>query len=498
MYLKEILKHLKYELLFGESNRKVAGVTCNSKECGKDYVFVAIKGFNNDGHDFIPHAIEQGATVIIYEAFRGLDISDYSGKGLTFIKVLDGRYCFSKICSVFNGFPSKNCNLIGITGTNGKTSVTYILESVLENCGVIGTINYRYGKDVEAAENTTPDSCKINETIKNFIEKGAKYIAMEVSSHGIDLHRVDNLDFNTAVFTNLTPEHLDYHKNMEDYFQAKLRFFTDILPSSCKEHVGAVINIDDLFGMRISEKINDKLNVVTYSLSNNSADIYYEKFQTKLKGTKAKINFFGKSYEIKTDLVGKFNLMNIAAALGALKFSDVNIEEVILKLNEKLIIPGRLEKVVKNRNIFVDYAHTEDALKNVLTCLNEIKDKNSRIITVFGCGGDRDKSKRKRMGEVAARLSDFVVVTSDNPRNENPLDIISEIVSGVTSVCKGDKYRIIPDRRDAIKMSIKLAGANDIVVIAGKGHEDYQIVRNKKIHFSDREVVKEFLKTGDE
>ncbi len=497
MLLKDILQHLDYELIFGDISAEVKGVSCNSSECKENYIFVAIKGVMSDGHDFIADAVSKGAKVIFYEAYRGLDISGFRDKNITFVKVLNPRLCFSKICAVFYGFPSEKINLAGVTGTNGKTSVTYILESVLQNCAVMGTINYRYKDKVYKAENTTPDSCKINSIIKEFAEAGAKTIAMEVSSHGIHMHRADNIDFNVGIFTNLTPEHLDYHNDMDEYFAAKLRFFKEIIPSGAKEKKGAVINIDDKFGKKILSELRniEKVEVVSYSLKDREAELFYEKFETSLNGTDAILNCFGEKLELKTNLFGGFNLYNILAAIGSLKFLGADIKSSVSMMSKKrIIIPGRLEKVDKNHNIFVDYAHTEDALKNVLLCLNELKNKKSRIITVFGCGGDRDKSKRPLMGETAAKLSDFVVITSDNPRNEEPLDIIEDIVRGVRGNIDENSYRIIPDREDAIKMSIKLAKHGDIVLIAGKGHEDYQIIGDKKFAFSDKRVVADFLK----
>ncbi len=500
MQLEEILKHIEYLLIFGNTNKQIKSVVCDSRKCQKDCIFVAIKGTENDGHEFISKAVSSGASVVVYEAERGLDISEFQDTEVTFVKVPDSRLCFAELCAILNGFPSKNCNVVGVTGTNGKTSVTYILEHVTDSCAVIGTVNYRFKNKIFPAENTTPDSCTINSNIKKFTEDGAKIVAMEVSSHALDMHRADYIEFNVGIFTNLTPEHLDYHKNIKNYFNVKSRFFTEILHSSHKQNKGAVINIDDDYGKILIKTLKEfqfkDLNIISYGLNSKEADIYFEKINSSLKGTEAILNSFGKKFKLTTSLFGNFNLLNILAVIGACKFLNISEEDVILRLKRNLSIPGRLEKPVKNKNIFIDYAHTEDALKNVLTCLNQVKEKQSKIITVFGCGGDRDKSKREKMGETAAKLSDFVVVTSDNPRTENPLDIIDEIVKGIKGNISENNYRIIPDRKDAIKMSLKLAREKDIVLIAGKGHEDYQIIGTEKIRFSDKEVVSDFFKTN--
>ena len=488
MHLKEIIENLDFELIYGDVDKDIKGVSCDSRKCKRDFIFVAITGYESDGHKFIKNAIENGATVIFYEANRGIDLREFYGKEITFVKVLDTRKVFSKLCTIYYKFPSKELNIIGITGTNGKTTITYILEKILKNCGVIGTVNYRF-KDIELdADNTTPDPCEINKILRLFRKNGAENVVMEVSSHAMEMNRVENIDFNFGIFTNLTSEHLDFHKNMENYFLAKSRFFTEILDNNSV----AIINIDDEYGKKLIDKI--KYKKYSYSLSNREADVYVEKYRTSLKGSEISIKLFNDGISIKTNLIGKHNIYNILASVTAAYLKGYPVDKIEKSLQAEIVIPGRLEKVVKNKNIFVDYAHTEDALKNVLTCLKELKKKNSKLITVFGCGGDRDKLKRPKMGEVAAELSDFIVITSDNPRTEDPLKIIDDIVEGVKGKIDENNYRIIPERKDAIEMSLRLAKNGDIVLVAGKGHENYQIIGKTKIDFDDREVILNFLK----
>ena len=497
MNFKNIIKNIKYEILIGEIDKDIKGITCDSRKCGEDYIFVAIRGFESDGHDFIENAIKNGASVIFYEAGIGVDFSKFARDDLTFVKVKDTRKIYSYICNIFYGNPSEKIKIIGITGTNGKTTVSYLLEKILSNTGVIGTVNYRLGNEIIPCNNTTPEPSELNYIIDRFINKGAENIIMEVSSHGIDLNRVSYINFDIGVFTNLTSEHLDYHKTMENYFNAKKRFFTEILPASNKKTKFAVINTDDDYGKKLLKDID--YDIITYSMEDKNADVFAESFTMDITGCKITVSIDNKSYNVKTNLIGEHNISNILSVMGVARCLNLNMEQVSKSLSSKINIPGRLERVKNNRNVFVDYAHTADALKNVLTSLNKIKQNNSKIITVFGCGGDRDKSKRPKMGYIASKLSDFIIVTSDNPRTENPVLIIDNIMDGVKRALKKglieeNSYRVIPDRRDAIKMAINIAKDNDIVLIAGKGHEDYQIIGKEKIHFDDKETALEFLK----
>jgi len=495
--LKELIAEIKYEILFGNLDIEIQGISCDSRKCGENYIFVAIRGFESDGHKFIENAINNGAVCIIYEAGVGIDASRFSD--ITFMKVLNSRKVYSYLCNKFYNFPSEKINLIGITGTNGKTTISYILEKIVPFTGVIGTINYRFNNYMLHAENTTPMSCDINKFIKNSMEQGCKNVALEVSSHGADLSRIDYLAFDLGIFTNLSPEHLDYHKTIDNYFNAKKRFFTEILLKSSKKIKYAIINIDDKYGKKLIKEIHPDISIFTYSLNNRAADIFTENYDLSLNKTKIKINLKSEIIDIETNLIGEHNIYNILASILAAYILKLDIKTIEKSFTQKIVIPGRLEKPIPDTNIFVDYAHTPDALEKVLINLNKLKNKKGKIITVFGCGGDRDKSKRPVMGYSAAKFSDYLVVTSDNPRTEDPLLIIDNILEGVNKaidekIIDNKNYRVIPNRKDAIKMCLKLMKKEDIVLIAGKGHENYQIVGKEKKYFSDADVVKEFFK----
>ncbi len=497
MKLKELIADIDFEILFGETDVQITGISCDSRKCKQGYVFVAIRGFESDGHKYIKNAVENGAIAIFYEAGTGIDISNI--RNVTFIKVLNTRKIYSLLCCKFYGFPAKNINLIGVTGTNGKTTISYIIEKVLPETAVMGTINYRYGKEAIIAANTTPMSCDINNFIKEVIDKGAKNIVLEVSSHGVELNRVDYIDFDIGIFTNLTPEHLDFHKNINDYFNAKKRFFTEVLFQSRKKKKIAIVNIDDEFGEKLIKEIPEEIDRLTYSLTNKDSDIFAKNYSLSLSGSEVQMKFKDRLIFIKTNLIGEHNIYNILASFAAAITLNSKFE-ISNEYNLNLVIPGRLERPVADKNIFVDYAHTPDALEKVLINLKKLKGKKGKIITVFGCGGDRDKSKRPVMGYSASKLSNFLVITSDNPRTEEPLAIIDNILEGVNKainegIISNKDYRVIPDRKDAITMCLKMAKKEDIVLIAGKGHEDYQIIGNTKTYFSDSEVVKNFYKS---
>ncbi len=463
----------------------------NSKKCKEGSIFFAIKGENTDGHNFINEAVENGAKAVVIEN-KNLQLS--LGKDIVIIKVDDTKDALSYASNIFYEKPSEKLKVIGITGTNGKTTITYLLERIFSNSGVIGTINYRFGNKIKEASNTTPMAPELQKLMYEMKNEGIENVFIEVSSHGIELKRINYINFDCAVFTNLTHEHLDFHKDMESYFNAKKKLFSEILPFSSKKEKYAVINIDDKYGVKILEEIYQKINCITYSLKNSKADIYAKSFRLSLKGIEAELSVFKDSIKIKTNLIGEFNLLNILAAVGVAIALKLPLEKVSKELNKEIVIPGRLERPIENKNYFVDYAHTPDALENVLKCLNKIKGKK-RIITVFGCGGDRDKEKRPIMGYVAAKLSDFVIITSDNPRNEDPFLIIEQILTGIEKaikegLIKDNDFRVIPDRKDAITLALRASKNSDIVLVAGKGHENYQIIGDKKNYFSDVEIIK--------
>ena len=502
MQLTRLMKGLDIIHLAGKTAEDVSGVFFSASQCVENSLFVAIKGLMKDGHDFIDEAISQGAKFIVYERDRQFPSS------VTAIKVSDSRRALGLIARNYFNDPSANLTLIAVMGTNGKTTISYLLESILKEagfpCGVLGTINYRYNNKTYAAPNTTPESYEMQKIMRDMADDGITHVVSEVSSHAVDLKRVDDCDFDLGVFTNLTRDHLDYHLTMENYFQAKKRFFSEILPQSRKVHrQKMVINADDPWGQRILSEVS--LPALTYGMEHDRAvrPVHYE---LSLKGISAEINLAGDTVFIKSPLIGKFNLYNILAAMGAafiLQIPAPVIQRGIEKLSN---VPGRLEPVVSAApfNVFVDYAHTDDALRRVLQTLNELRKK--RIITVFGCGGNRDRGKRPLMGEAAVRYSDLTIVTSDNPRLEDPLEIIAEIETGIdrSNVRKMEAaplqfnsehslYTVIPDRRNAIEAAIGAAEKDDIILIAGKGHEDYQILGTEKISFDDRVVARKIL-----
>ena len=503
MKLTRLIERLDIINISGETSGEVSGVCFSADRCKQGSLFVAITGLKSDGHDFISEAITHGAQFIVYEKDLPLPSE------VTAIKVSDSRRALGILAKNFFGNPSGNLVLVAVMGTNGKTTITYLLESILKEsgfkCGVLGTVNYRYNNKIYPAPNTTPESYEMQKILRDMTDDSITHVIAEVSSHAVDLKRVDDCDFDLGIFTNLTRDHLDYHLTMENYFQAKKRFFAEILPQSKKVHLQKmVINADDKWGKRILQEVS--LPALPYGIESDSS-IRAENYELSLTGIKAQINLAGETISIDSPLIGKFNLYNILAAIGAafiLRIPHPVIKRGIESLSN---VPGRLEKVASpdGINVFVDYAHTDDALRRVLQCLSELKKK--RIITVFGCGGNRDRGKRPLMGEAAASYSDLTIITSDNPRLEDPLAIIAEIETGIDSsriqktapeklqLKNGTHgYTVIPERRKAIETAMNTAQNGDIVLIAGKGHEDYQILGTEKLPFDDRVVVAQTIK----
>ncbi|MFA5323706.1 MAG: UDP-N-acetylmuramoyl-L-alanyl-D-glutamate--2,6-diaminopimelate ligase, partial [Smithella sp.] len=428
---------------------------------------------------------------------------------VTAIKVSGSRRALGILAKNYFGNPSADLTLIAVMGTNGKTTITYLIESILKEagfkCGVLGTINYRYNDKTFSAPNTTPESYEMQKIMREMADDGVTHVIAEVSSHAVELRRVDDCDFDLGVFTNLTRDHLDYHRTMENYFQAKKRFFTEILPRSKKMHPQRmVINADDQWGQRILQEVS--LPALTYGIQNNCA-VRVGISELSIAGIKAQISLCEENFSIASPLIGKFNLYNIMAAVGAAFILRVPLPVIEKGIKNLSSVPGRLEPVdsTEGFNIFVDYAHTDDALKRVLQSLLELKKK--RIITVFGCGGNRDRGKRPLMGEAAVSYSDLTIITSDNPRLEDPMEIIGAIETGIDKIkikkTESDHlkfngndplYTVIPERRKAIEAAINVAEKEDIILIAGKGHEDYQIMGTEKLPFDDRVVVKQILK----
>lgn len=456
-------------------DREITGITCDSRQVKEGYAFICIKGVNSDGHDYAQKALEQGAAVVITE--RKLNIENE-------LTVADTHTAFSDICAEWFSRPADSLKLIGVTGTNGKTSVTYMIKRILEaqgfKVGLIGTIQNMIGDEVLAAKNTTPGAYELNSLFALMKEKGCSYVIMEVSSHALDQRRVHKLNFEAAVFTNLTQDHLDYHKTMENYLAAKKKLF-----SMCKI---AVINGDDEYSAKIAEGLDCK--VVTYSTGDNAT---YSAKAIKYRPTSVDYEFVGDSVinHIRVHTGGRFTVYNSLCAVATACELGFDVGEVADALATLEGVKGRAEVVPcdKGFTIIIDYAHTPDGLKNILSSFRECE--KNRLTVLFGCGGDRDKTKRPIMGSIAARYADFLIITSDNPRSEEPSAIIDDILPGLDGMTT--PYKVIENRIEAIKYAVETAQKGDIIVLAGKGHETYQILKDETIHLDEREVVAEAL-----
>ena len=472
----------------------VASIEYDSRKVIPGSIFVAVEGFESDGHSFIENAVNKGCKSIIISKSRLDDFSYLSEKGIIVLVSENTRRSLSIASSIFYDYPSKKLHVTGITGTNGKTSITYLLESIYSeagrSCGVIGTVNYRWNDKIFIAQNTTPESKDIHELLSLMVNDGVTHAILEISSHGLELGRADDIELDSAIFTNLTRDHLDFHKTFDAYFNAKKKLF-DILEKSAKQNKTAIVNIDDEYGRKIyDEKSKYSFAMKSFSLK-NTADItaIENSIEDKITGLKYTLNCENKSYDISLKLAGKFQVYNSLAAFGSAFYSGVDAASVVRGMNMLQAVPGRLQVVDSpiGFHAVIDYAHTSDALLKLLQSINEMQ--HEKIITVFGCGGDRDKTKRPIMFKTAIEYSDIVIVTSDNPRTEDPMLIIKDI----TSEMKNGDCIVEPDREKGIALAIGKASSGDIVVIAGKGHEDYQIIGKTKHHFDDREIALKYI-----
>ena len=479
MLLDKILTDVCKECIKGNLFINISNIDYDSRNIKKDGLFICIKGEVSNGHHFIKNAIENGAKAFIVD-----EEIDYI-EGYTYIKVKDSKKTMAKIASNFYNNPSKDIEIIGVTGTNGKTSVTTFLSQILNyynKCGLIGTIKIDDGKNEIISKNTTPDSLDLQKSLFNMLENKCNYCAMEVSSHSLALNRVEGVDIDIGIFTNLTEDHLDFHKNFNDYRDVKETLFY-------KTKKANIINIDDQSGKIILDHIkNIDTPLYTYAIE-NEADFMASEIIYNSNGVSYKL--ITPTYEdyITIPIPGKFTVYNTLAAISACYILNIPIEIIKKGLEQSTGVEGRVEVVrnKKNLNIIVDYAHTPDALENIL---NSIKDfAPGKVIVVFGCGGDRDKQKRPMMGKIAQQNSDIVIITTDNPRTENPDNIIDDILIGMDN--KNNNYIIIKDRKEAIRKAISIANKDDIVLIAGKGHETYQIIGRVKYDFDDRKIAKE-------
>ncbi len=485
MILRELLHEIDTIKILGNIEQDITGIYYDSRKAVPGSIFICITGLKTDGHQYITQAVENGAVAVVVEK-EGFYID-----GITFIQVSDTRQVIAFLAANFYKKPSEDLRVIGVTGTNGKTTVTHLIKAILEEHGcktaIIGTLYAKVGDTEKEFGHTTPESIDIEEFIRLSLEEGSYYLVMEVSSHALDLHRVDGIDFDVAVFTNLTQDHLDYHEDMNSYKNAKLKLFTML---KGKENQFSVINADDKWAPFFIEKAGKK--AITYGLS-NKADVQATNIETSLKGSSFTVKYQEKSWDVKIKLIGMFSIYNVLAAISFALGEKINPEIIKSALEKVAGVPGRFETVNcgQNFSLVVDYAHTPDGLENILKTGRQVVE--NRLITVFGCGGDRDKTKRPLMGEIAARLSDFCVVTSDNPRSEEPETIIADIIPGLEMVIDS-RYAIIADRREAIKHAIYLAREGDLVIIAGKGHETYQLVKEQVLDFDDRKIAAQVIK----
>jgi len=467
----------------------VKGISIDSRQVGSDYCFIALRGNSANGHDFIPQAIENGARLIIYEQGQSLKSSFAKDKeNVIFIPVSQPRRDLSKLAARFYGKPAEKLKLIGITGTNGKTTVSFLIENMLQynqsNPAVIGTIHYKIADHIIPAKNTTPDAIKIQHLFLHMVEHSVTHAIMEVSSHALDQLRTQGLNFRIGVFTNLTHDHLDYHKDMETYFLAKAQLFINLTSNDC-----AVINADDECGLRLINMT--KAKILDYGINNHNAKVRAQDLKLGLEESSFTVITPWGKIKLVTKFIGRHNIYNILACICVGLQEDISLECIKSAIEVMALVPGRLERVQHKQpfEVFIDYAHTDDALKNVLSCLRQLQPR--RIITVFGCGGDRDKKKRPLMGKVATMMSDFLIITNDNPRTEQPEKIVEDILSGFNP--EFGNYKVVLDRKQAIEQAMALAKEGDFILVAGKGHETCQIFADKIVDFDDRKIVTQIL-----
>ncbi len=493
MLLQELASLFLNRELRGDAAADVTGLAVDSRRAAVGDLFICIPGFTQDGHDFAASAVANGASALLVERALPLNVPQ--------LIVPDARYAAAIVARHFYGDPSKRLRAIGVTGTNGKTTTTSLIEAILSaaghETGLMGTIRVKVGGRTETAERTTADAVSLQRTLRKMADAGASYCVMEVSSHALDQGRTIGIDFRTAVFTNLSQDHLDYHGTMERYAEAKGLFFTRLGNASEPGERGrkfAVLNADDPAHERY--KAITAAETILYGID-APADVRASDIRLTAWGTAMKVSTFAGDIELNVKLLGKFNVYNVLAAIAATLAEGVPLSTIKEALERLSGVEGRVEPVVAGQpfSVLVDYAHTPDGLRSVLDTVNEFA--RGRIITVFGCGGDRDRKKRPIMGRIAAERSDYCILTSDNPRSEAPAAILAEIETGVREAgADASKYEVIEDRRRAIQKAVEMAEPDDVVLIAGKGHETYQIVGDVTLPFDDRLVAKEAIAGG--
>jgi UDP-N-acetylmuramoyl-L-alanyl-D-glutamate--2,6-diaminopimelate ligase len=485
MQFKTLAAAISPRQIIGPVDRVVESIAYDSRRVQRNGLFVALRGEKADGHQFIEQAVEKGATVIVTE-------HEVQSPRATCLVVENTRAALADLGATFYQHPDRRLKLAAVTGTNGKTTTTFLIKHICEKaglrCGLLGTVRYEIADRVLPAVRTTPESLDVYDLLGQMVSAGCKAAAMEVSSHALAQDRVRGLEWDVAVFTNLTQDHLDFHGTMENYFEAKARLFLELAGQKAKTKPAAVINLDDPYGAKLVDRLEKKIPIVTYGVGVH-ADFRASNYHAEFAGTSYQLDARGKSYLVRVPLIGRFNVANSMAALAAASSMGISLREAILSLGRSPQVPGRLEAVPAKRQfqVFVDYAHTPDALLNVLKTARELSPR--KLIVVFGCGGDRDKQKRPLMGRVADENADYSIITSDNPRKEDPDAIIAEAAKGFRS----SHFEKITDRTEAIARAIELAQPRDIILIAGKGHEAYQEFADHTIPFDDIQVARRAL-----
>ena len=489
MQLQALLSKVPTRAARGPLDTEITSLCYDSRQAKPGALFVALRGEKVDGHDYLAQAVAQGAAGAVVE-----HDTDAVPANVACVEVTSTRAALPAIAAAFYHQPASKLRLCGVTGTNGKTTTTYLLKHICERamlrCGLIGTVRYEIGDEIIPSTHTTPQALDLQALLAQMRDAGCKAAVMEVSSHALAQERVGGIEFDAAVFTNLTQDHLDFHRSLQAYFDAKARLFTEILPQQTKKRPVAIVNVDDKYGAELCQLLPKNVRLITYGVG-NKADFRASNFKTEAAGTSYQLDAQERSFLVRLPLIGRFNIYNSLAALAASTAMGVQLRAAVLSLATAPAVPGRVQLVPAKRNfqVYVDYAHTDDALTNVVRTLRELNPR--RLIVVFGCGGDRDKSKRPLMGRAAEQGADLSIITSDNPRSEDPEAIIRDIKKGF----QGNNYEAIADRRAAIERAVSLAQPRDIILIAGKGHENYQQFAKTTVTFDDVQVAKSAIES---
>ncbi|MFK7912069.1 MAG: UDP-N-acetylmuramoyl-L-alanyl-D-glutamate--2,6-diaminopimelate ligase [Akkermansiaceae bacterium] len=482
MNLRQLLTILPKATVSGDLDQEVTGVTSDSRDVEQGVVFVAVRGSEADGQQYVTQAITNGAVAIVSE------LAPDESEKTSWVHVSDARAAIALLACAWNEHPSASMKIVGITGTNGKTTTAFLTHAIMRKvwlrAGLLGTVQVDDGEGISAATHTTPGPVELQSILRAMSNNACRGVAMEISSHALEQKRTDGMLLDVAVFSNLSQDHLDYHGTMDDYFAAKKRLFELLESQPGNKKTTAVINLDDPYGQRLAEEFKERLYLLTYGHGVH-ADLRIGREAQTVRGTEFDIKFKGHDYLVRTPYIGRFNVSNCAAALSACIAAGIKPRDSVRAFSDAPQVPGRMENVgVRDgATVFVDYAHTPDAIKNACAALRELKPR--RLITVFGCGGDRDRTKRPLMGAAAAEGSDYCIITSDNPRSEDPEAIIREIEPGLA----GKKFQSITDRAEAIQTAVNISGEGDIILVAGKGHESYQEIKGERHEFDDRRAA---------